>query len=120
MGRQFSKLLLVGAACVVTGCASTATGISQSTLLKNSKIEQLKTEATAGTVLAVVRYPAYVDSKAQDAYYKAFGQNAIGGRASSYDATSPEMQALADSVVLKSGYNMLTLYSIKCFVNFLI
>ena len=110
MGRQISKLLLVGAACVVTGCASTATGISQSSVMKSAKVEQLKAEAPAGTVLAVVRYPAFVDTKAQDAYYKAFGENAIGGRASSYSADSPEMQALADSVVLKSNYFALSLF----------
>ncbi|NNC35815.1 MAG: hypothetical protein HKO02_00040 [Hyphomonadaceae bacterium] len=110
MGRQFSKLLLVGAACVVTGCASTAKGISQSSVMKSAKAEQLKKKATAGTVLAVVRYPAFVDSNAKDAYYKAFGRNAIGGRASSYDAGSPEVQALADSVVLKSNYFALSLF----------
>ena len=110
MGRQFSKLLLVGATCVVTGCASTATGVSQSSITKTAKVEQLKTEASAGTVLAVVRYPAFVESKAQDAYYKAFGKSAIGGRVSSYSADSPEVQALADSVVLKSNYFALSLF----------
>ena len=110
MSQKLVIGLMLGASLCVTGCATTAKGVSNSAI-KSSALQQTYTaNAPLGTTLAVVRYPAFVDSSAQNAYYKAFGEHAIGGRSSAYDTSSPEVQGLADSIVLKSNYFALSLY----------
>lgn len=105
---------LFGAALLTTtilasGCASTATGAKQSSMVGLTKAETLKAQAPAGGVLAVIRYPAVVETSAKDAYYKAFENSAIGGsNAKSGDAA--ERQSIADSVIVKSNYFALSLY----------
>ena len=74
MGRHLKSTLMTSFACLAlgtmaTGCASTATGISQSSVMKLSSSQNLKVSAPKGTPLAVIRYPAYVESSAEDAYY---------------------------------------------------
>ena len=110
MGWSFKVCMLLGAAFFATGCASTAKGITQSQLSKVAPSQTLKKEVPTGTVLAVVRYPAFVDDTASEAYYKAFGNTAIGGGLKSYNPDSPEVQALADSIILKSNYFALSLF----------
>lgn len=114
MHRQFITSLLLGSAMIVTGCATTASGVSSSAM-SGSKIgtQKLQNEAPPGTILAVVRYPAFVDSQAKDKFYEAFGKTSIGGKVStnpSNSADQVEVQGLADSVILKSNYFALSLY----------
>jgi len=114
MGRHIKPLLLqsvalLGLATLATGCASTATGQSQSRLNSVSS-QQVSAEAPRGTVLAVVRYPAFIETAAQDKFYDAYGRKAIGGSISSYDAASPEVRAIADGMILKSNYYALSLF----------
>ena len=104
------KSLLLGAALVVTGCASTATGLSQSKLSKVLPDQQLQTQVPQGTVLAVVRYPAFVEDAAADTYYKAYKASAIGGTPSDSTYVGPEIRALGDGIILKSNYFALSLY----------
>ena len=110
MLKKLSTLLLLGTACLGSACATTAQGVSESSFSKASKSQTLNVSAPKGTILAVVRYPAFVDDNAKDAYYSAFNQHAIGGSTSSTSANSPEMQALADSVILKSNYFALSMF----------
>ena len=70
MGRHLKSTLMTSFACLAlgtmaTGCASTATGISQSSVMKLSSSQNLKVSAPKGTPLAVIRYPAYVESSAE-------------------------------------------------------
>lgn len=115
MGRLVKPILLqsaaiIGLAVLATGCASTATGISQSRLASFSSAQPLTANAPRGTVMAVVRYPAFIETSAQDKFYEAYARRAIGGSLSSYDAASPEVQGIADSMVLKSNYFALSLF----------
>ena len=105
--RTLAACLLLSAAGLATGCASTAKGVSQSVLRAGPEVG-LRQEAPAGTVLAVVRYPAFVDSAAETAFAKAYGDNALGGRVKGADPV--EVGALADSVILKSNYFAMSLY----------
>ncbi len=114
MARQFKSVLLTSMACIATGflatgCASTATGTKQSSIMKLSSSQSLKVNAPKGTPLAVIRYPAFVDSSAEDAYYRAFSNSAIGGRASR-KGDAAEVNALADSIILKSNYFALSMF----------
>jgi len=99
---------------MATGCASTAKGVASSSL-STMKIgsQKLQKEAPPGTILTVVRYPAFVNSKAKDSFYEAFGKTSIGGRVTtdpSVSSDAVEVQGLADSVILKSNYFALSLY----------
>ena len=77
--RYCGVALMLSAAFVVTGCATTATGAKQSSIVGLTSSPSLQNQAPAGSLLAVIRYPAVVDASAKDAYYKAFENAAIGG-----------------------------------------
>lgn len=109
-----SAKLCVGAVLLTTtiltaGCASTATGSKQSSMVGLSQAQPLRADAPAGGVLAVIRYPAVVETSAKDAYYKAFENSAIGGP-SSRNSDAAQRQSVADSVIVKSNYFALSLY----------
>ena len=110
MIRTLTASLLLGAALITMSCASTATGISQSRLAKVTPNQSLNVDVPQGSVLAVVRYPAFVEDAASEAYYKAYSRSAIGGTLSTSSANSPDVQALGDSVILKSNYFAMSLY----------
>ena len=113
---RFKMMVLQGTAllCVsalATGCASTATGQSQSRFNALSAAPQpLTAQAPKGTVMAVVRYPAFIETSAQDLYYESFGRKAIGGTVDGYDAASPDLRVVADNMILKSNYFALSLF----------
>ncbi|MGB6228759.1 MAG: hypothetical protein WBF53_01360 [Litorimonas sp.] len=102
-----SLLLLLGTALLTTGCASMATGERASTFSSLAET-QLRQKAPAGTVLAVVRYPAFVEEDAQTDFARAYSGATIGGGAGTGDAV--EQGALADGLILKSNYFAMSLY----------
>lgn len=108
MPRTLVLSLLLGASLAATGCATTATGVSKSAVKLATAEQSFKSEVPSGTTLAVIRYPAFVEADAQDAYHTAFARNAIGGR--NRGGNGLETQGLADSVILKSNYFALSLY----------
>lgn len=110
MPRKLILSLMLGSSLCATGCATTAKGVSASSMKSTAAATPYRASVPEGTTLAVVRYPAHVESGAQDAFYKAFGQQAVGGRLSRFDAAAPEVQGLADSIILKSNYFALSLY----------
>jgi len=101
-------VVLLATTMLTVGCASTAKGAKQSAMVGLSKAETLKTQVPEGSVLAVIRYPAVVETSAKDAYYTAFESSPIGGSGVSGDAV--ERQSIADSVIVKSNYFALSLY----------
>jgi len=101
--------ILLTTTMLAIGCASTATGAKQSAMVGLAKAETLKTQVPEGGVMAVIRYPAVVETAAKDVYYKAFENSAIGGSVSSAGDTA-ELQSIADSVIVKSNYFALSLY----------
>ena len=115
MGKHFKSLLMTSVTCLAiggmaTGCASTATGLSQSSVAKLSTTETLKVAVPKGTPLAVIRYPAFVDASAEDAYYRAFSKTEIGGKQGSRRPDAATVNALADSMILKSNYFALSMF----------
>jgi len=115
MGRHLKSALMTSLACLAlgsmaTGCASTAKGMTQSSVMKMSSSQNLRVKAPKGTPLAVIRYPAFVESGAEDAYYRAFGRSSIGGNIGSKKPDAAEVNALADSIILKSNYFALSMF----------
>ena len=108
--RKFcGAALMVSTVFIATGCATTATGAKQSSIVGLNQGQSLKTQAPAGSVLAVIRYPAIVENSAKNAYYKAFERSAIGG-AIGKGSEASEVEGIADSVIVKSNYFALSLY----------
>ncbi|MEP1230908.1 MAG: hypothetical protein ABJG88_09560 [Litorimonas sp.] len=115
MSRYIKPILLQGVALLslatlATGCASTATGLSQSRLNTISSPQKLTADLPPGTIMAVVRYPAFIDTAAQDKFYDLYGRRTIGGTTSSDDAGVAEVRGIADIMVLKSNYFALSLF----------
>ena len=109
MTRQFFAALLLGSSMLTGACATTAKGVSGSVMSADYASQTYQGEAPLGTVLAVVRYPAFVDTAARDAYYDAFADSAIGGGYAK-KANRAETAALGDGIILKSNYFALSLF----------
>lgn len=99
--------LLLGSALLVTGCASTATGVRTSAMAGGSEVA-LRQTAPTGTTLAVIRFPAFVEDDAESEFARAYAGSAIGGSGGSSNAA--ETEALANSMILKSNYFAMSLY----------
>jgi len=112
-GQKFRSSLLGGSllsgVMLLSACASTATGQRQSAMIGSAAPEAFSAKQPAGGVMAVIRYPAVVETNAKDAYYKAFKSTAIGG-ATPKSADRSLQQGIADSVIVKSNYFALSLY----------
>ena len=107
--QKFSLAILLGTTFLASGCATTAKGAKQSTMVGAMQAETLKANAPAGSVLAVIRYPAVVETAAKDTYYKTFESVVIGGK-SGKSGDAAERETIADSVIVKSNYFALSLY----------
>ena len=103
-----SSLLALSVA--VTGCASTAKGVRSSVVTQSVPQEALRSDLPEGGVLAVIRYPAIVESDAKDVYHRAYAKRAIGGQSGKGVTNTIETVAVADAAVVKSNYFALSLY----------
>ncbi len=110
MNTHYLKIALLASALLSSACASTATGKRQSSLMTSSATQQLKTQAPDGSLLAVVRYPAVVDSAAKDKFRQAYMASPIGARVSASATGSVEAENIVDSSIVKSNYFALSLY----------
>ena len=100
---------LLSGVMMLSACASTATGQRQSAMVGSAAPEAFTAQKPAGGVMAVIRYPAVVETNAKDAYYKAFKNTPIGGKVPS-SADQSMQRGIADSVIVKSNYFALSLY----------
>lgn len=98
---------MLASGAITTGCASTAKGIQTSTFTAGPDIT-LTQVAPKGAVLAVVRYPAFIEEVAEADFATAYSGMAIGGGTGANDVI--ETQALADSLILKSNFFAMSLY----------
>lgn len=111
MSKQVLALagLLAGSFAMV-GCASTATGVSASTMRVAPGSVSLDETRTANTTLVVVRYPYVVEDDAEKAYYDAYFNSPIGGSLNMNSLDTQDARVAADSILLKSTYFALSLY----------
>jgi hypothetical protein len=100
---------LLSGVMLLSACASTATGQKQSAMVGSAQAEAFRAQRPAGGVLAVIRYPAVVETAAKDKYYDAFRASPIGGSVPS-NADQSLQEGIADSVIVKSNYFALSLY----------
>lgn len=108
--RTFVMIGWVFGLIAISGCASTATGISRSAAYTPPGSVAYTASAPEDTALVVVRFPATVTPEAESAYYNAYSRSVIGGRVSNGVAGSSEARQVADGVLIKSTYFALSLY----------
>jgi len=103
-------LALLAACLLLAGCAGTARGVKQSTYQADASLAAVDRSRSQADAMVVIRYPAFVDEDAENAYYRFFEQRAIGGSAKPDPQTSQDVDRLAQSVIAKSNYYTMSLY----------
>ena len=101
---------MIGLAALLLGCATSATGIKKSRISAVTAPQKLTTHVPPGTVMAVVRYPAYIEEAAEEKFHNSYASRTIGSSLYSDDAGLAETAAIADIMLLKSNYFALSIY----------
>ena len=111
---RFVKLtahgLLLAACVLLTACAGTARGVKQSVYQHDESLSVVDLSHSQADAMVVIRYPAVVQEDALTAYYRSFEQNAIGGQVERSDLQPMETDRVAQSIIAKSNYYVMSLY----------
>lgn len=119
MGRYKNIALFRGAAVLglfaglsvsLSGCATSASGVKASRINAVTAPQSLMKDVPAGTVMAVLRYPAYIEEAAEDKFHNLYASRTFGSRVYSDDAGLEETAAIADIMLLKSNYFALSIF----------
>ena len=108
-GSLFVIFLLV-CCCLLAGCAGTARGARSSVLQADPSVELADYSLSRADALVVIRYPAIIHEDAEVPYFHAFSINAIGGEVPPANRTKKVTQRIAQSVIAKSSYYVMSLY----------
>lgn len=111
MSRIIVVLQMAFAGLLLAACASVPSGTSSSVMIPNAPIPtSLKSEPPAGAALVVLRYPANVETEAEDAFHQAYRKWTIGGTPRPSSTADPEIDFIADAAIVKSGYFALSIF----------
>jgi hypothetical protein len=103
-------LLVVSTASLLSACAGTARGAKTSVLQSTSDVEVIDYSLSRADALVVIRYPAIIHADAEEPYFHAFSINAIGGEVPPANRTKKVTKRIAQSVIAKSNYYVMSLY----------
>ena len=101
---------LVVAAMLLNGCAGTARGSRSSVLQTDEAVELNDYSLSRADALVVIRYPAIIHADAEQPYFHAFSISAIGGEVPPANRTKKVTTRIAQSVIAKSNYYVMSLY----------
>ena len=101
---------LAAAAALISGCAGTARGAKSSVFQGTEAVEVIDYSLSRADALVVIRYPAIIHADAEEPYFHAFSINAIGGEVPPANRTKKVTQRIAQSVIAKSNYYVMSLY----------
>ena len=112
---RISSLIAAGIGIVVTAallsaCAGTARGSKASVFQNYKQGEVIDYSLTKADALVVIRYPAIIHADAEESYFHAFSMNAIGGEVPPANRTKKVTTRIAQSVIAKSNYYVMSLY----------
>ena len=102
--------IAVSTASLLSACAGTATGSKTSVLSSSGPVEVTDFSLSKADALVVIRYPAIIHAEAELAYFHAFSVNAIGGEVPPANRTKKVTTRIAQSVMAKSNYYVMSLY----------
>ncbi len=103
-------LSLVIASALVSSCAGTARGSGSSVFQNAKEVELIDYSLSRADALVVIRYPAIIHADAEEPYFHAFSINAIGGEVPPANRTKKVTQRIAQSVIAKSNYYVMSLF----------
>jgi len=112
---RFSSLIAAGISIVATAallsaCAGTARGSKSSVFQNYKEVEVVDYSLSKADALVVIRYPAIIHADAEESYFHAFSMNAIGGEVPPASRTKKVTTRIAQSVIAKSNYYVMSLY----------
>lgn len=106
-------IALTGLAIVIvllSGCAGTARGSKSSVFSNYEEVELIDYSLSRADALVIIRYPAIIHADAEEPYFHAFSINAIGGEVPPAARTKKVTTRIAQSVIAKSNYYVMSLY----------
>ena len=103
-------LILVAVAELLSGCAGTARGSRSSVLQTDASVDLTDYSLSRADALVVIRYPAIIHADAEKPYFHAFSISAIGGEVPPANRTKKVTTRIAQSVIAKSNYYVMSLY----------
>ena len=103
-------LMVVIAAVLASGCAGTARGSRSSVFQNDEAVELADFSLSRADALVVIRYPAIIQAEAEEPYFHACSINAIGGEVPPANRTKKVTTRIAQSVIAKSNYYVMSLY----------
>jgi len=102
--------LMLFVAVMVSGCAGTARGSKSSVYQNYQTVDVIDYSLSRADALVVIRYPAIIHADAEASYFHAFSLNAIGGEVPPANRTKKVTTRIAQSVIAKSNYYVMSLY----------
>jgi hypothetical protein len=107
---HIASLAVAAAALLLASCAGTARGSRSSVLQADASVELADYRLSRADALVVIRYPAIIHADAEEPYFHAFSVNAIGGEVPPANRTKKVTTRIAQSVIAKSNYYVMSLY----------
>jgi hypothetical protein len=108
--RYLLCLGLLMAAVLLSACAGTARGSRSSVFQGADPVEIADFSLSRADALVVIRYPAIIQADAEEPYFHAFSISAIGGEVPPENRTKKVTTRIAQSVIAKSNYYVMSLY----------
>ncbi|MEE8340436.1 MAG: hypothetical protein V3R56_09845 [Xanthomonadales bacterium] len=98
------------ATVLISACAGTARGKKTSVYQHEENVVVVDYSLSKADAMVVIRYPAIIHADAEQSYFHAFSINAIGGEVPPANRTKKATTRIAQSVIAKSSYYVMTLY----------
>lgn len=103
-------LALATAALLLAACAGTARGTGSSVFQAEQAVALTDFSLSRASALVVIRYPAIIHADAEEPFFHAFSVNAIGGEVPPANRTKKVTTRIAQSVIAKSNYFVMSLF----------
>jgi hypothetical protein len=94
----------------LSGCAGTARGKKDSVLRHDPNLSVLDTSESKADTWVVIRYPAIIDTSAEEAYYRLYAKHAIDGEIPMAVQVRQDTRQIAQSIIAKSSYYAMSLF----------
>jgi predicted small secreted protein len=107
---RLACLALATAAVLLAACAGTARGTGSSVFQAEQAVALTDFSLSRAGALVVIRYPAIIHADAEEPFFHAFSVNAIGGEVPPANRTKKVTTRIAQSVIAKSNYFVMSLF----------
>jgi len=94
----------------LAGCAGTARGKERSAYAFDAALEVEDRSRSAADAWVILRYPAMIETGAENAWFDAYARQAIGGRMRNDGWASLDTENIARGSIAKSNYYAMSLY----------